>query len=215
MKITTIINQILLACFVAGTTVFIPQIAQSQLPTIIDNTQPVEPDTPDGSMITAAANPLKVSCQDLKTVVQKGDREAVMVAWNSNYFGKEFTPEKRCQMVSERLQQAANNNGGTFKDLELASGTVNSQPVVCALQSGTKKCDRQNLLFTLKPENARNPEAVIQKLFNFAQDGSGMVEESATQKPKPKLNLGNWEKQAFSRAKPLSTSPKRNHDTGF
>ena len=64
-------------------------------------------------------------------------------------------------MVSERLQQAANINGGTFKDLQLASGTVNAQPVICALQSNGTKCNRQNLLFTLKPENARNPDAVI------------------------------------------------------
>jgi hypothetical protein len=137
-----------------------------------------------------------------------------MVTWNSGYFGKEFTPAKRCQMVSERLQQAANLNGGTFKDLQLASGTVNSQAVICALQSGSNKCDRENLLFTLKPENARNPEAVIQKLFTFAQDGSSSIDESASHRSRVDLNLGRWEQQAFSRRVPSSTN-SRSNDTGF
>ena len=117
-------------------------------------------------------------------------------------------------MVSERLQQAANINGGTFKDLQLASGTVNAQPVICALQSNGTKCNRQNLLFTLKPENARNPDAVIQKIFSFAQDGSSSLYESASNQPQSDLNLGNWEKTAF----PQSQSPTTNHrnaDTGF
>ena len=139
-----------------------------------------------------------------------------MVTWSSGYFGKEFTPAKRCQMVSERLQQVANLNGGTFKDLQLASGTVNSQPVICALQSGSQKCDRQNLLFTLKPENARNPEVVIQKIFNFAQDGSSSLNESSSRKPQVDMNLGNWEQKAFSQpSKKSSTTNSRNPDTGF
>jgi len=116
-------------------------------------------------------------------------------------------------MVSERLQQVANLNGGTFKDLQLASGTVNSQPVICALQSNGTKCNRQNLLFTLKPENARNPEAVIQKIFSFAQDGSSSLNESVSSQPKSDVNLGTWEQKAF----PQSNSPttNRNANTGF
>ncbi len=214
MKLTTI-RQLLPIC-IAASTLLIPQLAKAQLPTIIDGSQSVAPETPvsNPQTTTAATTGLKVSCQDLKTVVKKGDREAVMVTWNSTFFGKEFTPAKRCQMVSERLQQVANLNGGTFKELQLASGVVNSQPVICALQSGSNKCDRQNLLFTLKPENARNPEAVIQKMFNFAKDGSSTIDESASQRSRVDMNLGHWEQKAFARPLPSSNNSIGN-DTGF
>ncbi len=195
---------LLLAGIATGISLSISQVAQAQLPLVVDGnatTNNNSPTEPQQNNTTAAGSGLKVSCQDLKTVVQKGDREAVMVTWNYDGFGKDFTPSKRCQMVSERLQQAANLNGGTFKDLQLASGTVNSQAVICALQSNDKKCNRQNLLFTLKPENARNPEAIIQKIFSFAQDGSSSLDESAsrnTRKSQIDLNLGTWEQKVFA-----------------
>jgi hypothetical protein len=215
MKLTTI-KQILMTSMVTASTLISPQLVQAQLPTIVDGYNLVVPEQPSQVMTTAAAPKITVSCQELKTVVHKGEREAIMVTWSSGYFGQEFTPAKRCQMVSERLQQVANLNGGTFKDLQLASGTVNSQPVICALQSGSQKCDRQNLLFTLKPENARNPAAVIQQIFNFAQAGSSSLNESASRKPQVDMNLGNWEQKAFSQpSQKSSTTNSRNLDTGF
>ncbi len=153
-----------------------------------------------------AAASLKVSCQDLKTVVQKGDHQAVLLTWGYDGFGKEYTPEKRCQIVSERLQKAANINGGTFKNLKIASGTVNSLAVICAIRANSSKCNRQNMLFTLKPENARNPEAVIQKIFSFARDGSSSIDESATQQQSTvDTNLGNWEQKAFPQVQRAAT----------
>ncbi len=224
-------TQILVAGFVATVAIAIPQLVRAQLPLVVDSdatpktgTTPAEPTSNNNAnsapqpTTTASASGLKVSCQDLKTVVQKGDREAVMVTWNYDGFGKDFTPAKRCQMVSERLQQAAALNGGTFKDLQLASGTVNSQAVICALQSSDKKCTRQNLLFTLKPENARNPDAIIQKIFSFAQDGSSSLDESASRSSKPQINmnLGTWEQKAFTGAgKRSATTNSKKTNTGF
>jgi hypothetical protein len=220
-----IATQILLAWMIPSTMLLIPQSARAQLPAVEDTNQltPTTTSAPaanNGSeVMTAAASTLKVSCQDSKTVVQKGDRQAVMVTWKYDGFGKEFTPEKRCQVVSERLQQAANLNGGTFKDLQLGSGTVNSAPVICTLPANSKKCSKANILFTLKPENARNPEAVIQKIFGFAQDGTSDLNESASSKPKVDLNLGTWEQKAFAKsgksATANQTKPKANTSTGF
>jgi hypothetical protein len=214
--------QILLSLIISSTTVLIPQSAKAQLPAIVDPNQPEQ--TNGGSeVITASAATLKVSCQDAKTVVQKGELSAVMVTWSYDGFGKDFSPAKRCQLVSEKLQQAADSNGGTFKNLQLSSGTVNSQPVICALGSNDKKCTKNNLLFTLKPENARNPEAVIQKIFGFARDGSSDLDESSG--PKVDMNLGNWEQKAFAKSgKPAmvkrptvkpNTDKKRIIHTGF
>ena len=243
--------QFLFTCIITVSTLFIPKLAQAQLPPIVDAPQTgnAQKELPSNSLTTtpepseapaankseeapeapapvptrttAAASTMKVNCQDLKTVVRKGDREATMVNWNYDGFGKEFTPAKRCEIVSERLQQAADNNGGSFKDLQIASGTLNSLPVVCTLQAKDRKCNQQNLLFTLKPQDARNPDAVIQKIFSFAKDGSSSLNESASRAPQSDMSLGNWEQKAFpqsSQSTPkTSSSPAKAKpaDRGF
>jgi Circadian oscillating protein COP23 len=212
MKLTTLAQSLLIPTILA-TAILSGQIGRSQIPPVIDNSISDEIEG-DGTTI-AAGSTLRVSCQDLKTVVRKGDRQAVMFSWNYDGFGKDFAPAKRCQMVSERLQQAANRNGGTFKDLELASGKVNSLTVICAVRSNRGNCDRQNMLFTLKPENARNPDAVVQKIFSFAQDGSASIEESASIKPKLDRNLGNWEQKAFGRSRRPNKLKQSDNNTGF
>ena len=93
---------------------------------------------------------------------------------------------------------------------------MNSQAVVCALQSNSNKCTRNNLLFTLNPENARNPDAVIQKMFSFAADGNSSINESAMAiSPKVDVNLGNWEQKAFPRSQKYPPNKRRKIDTGF
>ena len=69
------------------------------------------------------------------------------------------------------------------------------------------------MLFTLKPENAEDPEAVIEQVVSFAADGSGSVEESTRSRTKVDLSLGNWEQKAFKN-KPAAIKPKRSK-TGF
>jgi hypothetical protein len=214
MKLTFPITNLLISIATVSA-IAIPQLAQAQMPTIVDTV----PEAPKAQPVTtttttATVSKLEVRCQDLKTVVQKGDQQAVMMTWQTNHFGKEFSNLKRCQVVSERLQNAATLNGGTFKGLELASGTVNFQPVICALQNGSTKCTDDNMLFTLKPENADNPEAVIEQIFNFAEEGSGMVNESTRSKARVDRNLGNWERQNFTLKKSATTAPI-NPNKGF
>jgi Circadian oscillating protein COP23 len=226
------INRVLSICIATiCTSTIVPQLVRAQIPTIVEPT--TTPAVPQGTPTntnsnsnsnsnsntntntnTAAASKLEVKCEDLKTVVKKGDRQATMMTWNTDYFGRNFSNAKRCQAVSERLQKAANLNGGTFQGLELASGTVNSQTAICALQNGKKKCDGDNILFTLKPENAKNPEAVIQQILKFGEDGSGSVEESARPRSKVDLNLGNWERKAFANNR-SSNSNSQGKKTGF
>jgi Circadian oscillating protein COP23 len=203
------IVRFLAICIATLNAPLLPQLAQAQLPAIVDSpTTPTSPKTTSSNASEPAIAKLEVSCQDSKTIVKKGNRQATMVTWSSNYFGRDFKNEKRCQVVSERLQKAADLNGGSFQGLELASGTVNFQPVICALQNGSKKCDRDNLLFTLKPENAKNPDAVIQQMVQFGEDGSTTVEESARAQAKVDRNLGSWERKAFAKQKFTTNSSK-------
>jgi Circadian oscillating protein COP23 len=183
----------------------IPKISSPTLPTIISPTVP---------MNVATAPSLKVGCQSLQSVVFKGDRQAVMMKWNSSFFGKEFTPAQRCRIVSDRLQKFAANNGGTFKGLQLNSGSLHAQPVICVTNNGQNSCTDQNLLFTLKPENAKNPQAIIEKIMTFAQDGSAAIEESAGSQPPIDRNLGNWENRVFPPL-PTTAQPSAKSNDGF
>jgi hypothetical protein len=221
MKSTINLDTILTG-IVTALTIAISASAQAQSPLVVDDNQ--KPSNRDDvrQEPTPSANPpastsrLKVNCQDLKTIVQKGDREAVMLTWSYGGFGKEYTPAKRCQIVSARLQKAADINGGTFKDIQLASGPLNNQTVICALQSRDRACSSKNLLFTLKPENAKNPEAIIEQIFSFAKDGKSTLDESASNKRQINTNLGDWEQKAF--AGNAKKSPARNTskaDSGF
>ncbi|MCY7337219.1 MAG: hypothetical protein LH613_13565, partial [Chamaesiphon sp.] len=90
MKLT-ILTQILFACTVSIAALSIPKLTQAQLPPVIDNNQnnlnsaePSKNSAQDNApqVITASASTIRVSCQDLTTIVQKGDRQAVMVNWN-------------------------------------------------------------------------------------------------------------------------------------
>jgi Circadian oscillating protein COP23 len=213
-------SRTILACTIAAIALTTQSVRAQLPPNVDDNTAKsgitiTDPADNSSQIINASGSSLVVSCQDLKTVVQKGDRQAVMLTWNYDGFGRDYTPEKRCQIVSERLQKAANINGGTFKDLQLASGTVNSLVVICALRAKSSKCNSQNMLFTLKPENALHPEVVIKKIFSFARNGSSSIEESASKQPSLEANLGKWEEQAFPQNKKFTTVKKRNPNTGF
>jgi Circadian oscillating protein COP23 len=224
MKATTLTKITLISIYIAIGLVRVP-IAQAQLPTvtapqppqIVPSSTPTpqtSPTAPDPTS-TATASTIQVRCEALSTVVQKGERQALMFNWHTNYFGAEFTPDKRCQIVSARIQAAADLNGGTLKGLQLGSGILNNQMVICILQAGGEnKCTDRNLLFTLKPENAKRSQAIIGKILIFAKNGSTTIDEGARVRSKLDTDLGNWERQAFPEPK---KSPMRNQNpnTGF
>jgi Circadian oscillating protein COP23 len=202
----------------------LPKVTDSQPPQVVPSSTPdtsQSSPTPDANS-TATASNIKIKCEELNTVVQKGDRQASMFNWNSKHFGSEFTPEKRCQIVSTRLQAAADRNGGTLKGLQLESGLLNGQTVICISQTGEKNCTDRNLLFTLKPENAKNPQAVIAKIATFAESGGSGINESTGGQSQVDLDLGNWEGKAFPKSQQSPTFKSRkaptrsqNNDKGF
>ena len=194
----------------------LPTVTAPQPPQVLPSptsSTPQSSPVPDEPTSTATASAIKVRCEDLNTVVQKGARQAAMFNWHTNYFGGEYTPEKRCQLVSNRLQSAADRNGGTLKGLQLGSGVLNGQTVICVFQTGENSCTNDNILFTLKPENAKRPQAVIAQISTFAKSGATTVNESSGSQSLD-LDLGNWERQAFAKSR---KSPTRNQniDKGF
>ncbi len=104
---------------------------------------------------------------------RKGD--VPIVIWSSEALsGSGFTPQVRCQQVSARFQSLYRS--GQLK--YITAGTVNNLPVVCATKQVASTCDRQNLLYTLKP-NA-DPQQVIKRLIAIRNRASSRgLEESA------------------------------------
>jgi hypothetical protein len=108
------------------------------------------------------------------TLVQVGSRtlQSPLIVWTTNYFGANYTPQERCQIVSVRLSNAVAQNGGRLSNLRLATGPVNNETVVCVTNTYAT-CSSNNMLFTLRPENANNPQDVLARLMQFGRLGSG------------------------------------------
>lgn len=71
-----------------------------------------------------------------------------IITWNNETFSDTgFDPQKRCEVVSPRFQEAYNNKSLKF----LTHGTINGQSVICTSRLVGGDC--QTLLLTLLPED--------------------------------------------------------------
>lgn len=120
-----------------------------------------------------------VRCAGTVTVAEKNGVQRPVITWATNYFGDQYSPEARCQMVSSKLHNAVMTNGGTFRGMSFYSGVVNGQLVICALGRGQYQCNSGNLLFTLKPENRPRVGQILQELTNFSTTGSSSIVEDS------------------------------------
>jgi parallel beta-helix repeat protein len=162
-------------------------------------TKPVEtlpPPTDNTSSTITAVNSTtysdKVSfeCAQVKggyvTMVQRDNAAVlprVMINW-TRQVGPEYTPERRCQIVTDNLNRVVNGNGGRIDNLSFIVGKVRGSSVVCLVNTGSLGCNESNILFTLSARNANNPREVINSLAsNIGSSASGTgspVQESAS-----------------------------------
>ena len=115
------------------------------------------------------------------TIARRGDRTTPpVITWNTTLGS--YTPQIRCRMVSQRLTEVVAENCGKLKNLQLLVGSVRHQIVVCAVNSMETSCDSSNMLFTLRPDNARRAEQVLARLNEFPVLGTGatVTESSGT-----------------------------------
>jgi hypothetical protein len=134
------------------------------------------------------------------TIGEKAGRTSVpLIIWTpqgSNYFGEQYPPKKRCEIVTQKLNSTIKANNGTMKNLLLSHGVVNGQTVICLLRRNDRSCTANNSLFTLKPENARRAGAVLEQLLRTSRYGSsaGVLYETTGQ---TYVSLETWESQSF------------------
>ncbi|MDJ0578703.1 COP23 domain-containing protein [Crocosphaera sp.] len=89
--------------------------------------------------------------------------------WHNN---SEWTPQKRCEAVSSRFQEAYDN--GSIK--YIANGWENNQPVICTARERGGDC--VTTLITLRPED--DPIEMTTKVVEKLNGRGGMIRHSAT-----------------------------------
>lgn len=124
----------------------------------------------------AAGEPTTFQCVEQgggwATVAKRGKEvsPSPLIRWNTAEFGPEYTPEKRCQIVSTRLTNIVAKNGRRLGGLDLTAGKVeNGSTVVCLVNQQPRSCNLGNMLFTLNEQNANNPNQVLTTITSFAK----------------------------------------------
>jgi hypothetical protein len=166
------------------------------------------PGSTQSTQTTAVEPQTTVSCENLATVVRRGDKSAVLVTWKTNEFGGNYTPQTRCQTVSGRFHAAVQANNGSLSGMKLTNGPVNNRMVICALKPGENECSTSNMLFTLKKENERNAGMILGKLLNVATEGSGSpIEENSGEQVV--VDMVKWAQQNLRRS--IMAAPQRSN----
>lgn len=148
------------------------------------------------------------------TVARRGGKQSPpMITWQSYIFGPEYTPEVRCNNVSQRLTSAVAQNGGSLRNLLLTTGKINGQTVICYINVGAPRCNGSNMLFTLNPENARDPGTALASILRFgAGTGGGPLRQSESGDEEPTVELQSAVDEAFAAGERQSAGPDEDNN---
>jgi hypothetical protein len=102
------------------------------------------------------------------TVVESPQHGKVrIIDWKTTEFGDEFNPQTRCNIVSEKFQEYS--QAGTLK--YFTTGSVDRNPVICAVASESMSCSPENMLYTLK--RGSNASETLKQLLDVRSGASG------------------------------------------
>ncbi|MBD2212780.1 hypothetical protein H6G27_23325 [Nostoc linckia FACHB-104] len=90
-----------------------------------------------------------------------------LIGWKSQVFPRNFSPQKRCELVTQKFQQFYDNGGLNY----LTHGINNGYPVICSIPNQGETCNGTNQLFTIRPGS--NPTIVLQRLIDTLVGGGG------------------------------------------
>jgi hypothetical protein len=102
--------------------------------------------------------------------------DVAFIVYKSNYFRNAgYDNQKRCQMVSRRLNELFHNGQLDY----VTSGIVNRQPVICGVRSNSETCARYNVILTLK--SREDAVGIIQQFFELKSGNvnSNLIQVSA------------------------------------
>lgn len=159
------------------------------------------PESSDWSADTGSANfkCVQADSQNFATIaITPEGPTAPLINWARQDFKVSgYTPEVRCNQVTDRLNNAANKYGeGKLSNLWLHHGRVNRLPVICYVLSPGLGCNSNNVLFTVSPSspNFKNPKKALEQLAEFSITGTGdPIQESAG---RSYVDLDKWVQSA-------------------
>lgn len=96
----------------------------------------------------------------LSTVAHTERGMIELIVWESNYFGSQWSPEKRCEAVTQRFQNFSDQKLLRF----VSTGRFNNYNVICVSEKAGD-CIDQGLLLTL--EGKDQPTQILRQLFNY------------------------------------------------
>lgn len=96
------------------------------------------------------------------TVVKDSRGERQMIRWTTHTGGAGYTPQRRCQEVSNRMNTYFSKSGQY-----ITHGVMNRQKVLCITDQLGKDCleRERGLLYTLKPD--QDPKTTLEDLFEL------------------------------------------------
>jgi hypothetical protein len=108
------------------------------------------------------------------TVARRGNRQTSPIfIWKNTSWGSSYTPEKRCNIVSQRLTHAVAKNGGKLSGLWMTYGELNNYPIICYITSKRERCNAENMLLTLRLSEFGREREVLKEITNFSVRGTG------------------------------------------
>lgn len=124
----------------------------------------------------------------MSTTVQTERGSIPLIRWVDRSFPPPFTPEQRCQIVSERFKKFDNN--GTLKYIK--ADTVNNLPALCVAAYKGGACLPNGLLVTFKPGTDAN-QALIKILDRRVWASNGTLELSSQDQSETLISEVNGE----------------------
>lgn len=110
----------------------------------------------------------------ITTTVQTERGSIPLIRWTDRSFPPPFTPEQRCQIVSDRFKKFDNN--GTLKYIK--ADTLNNLPVLCVAAYKGGSCLPDGLLVTFKPGTDAN-QTLVRILDRRVWAASGPIQLSS------------------------------------
>ncbi len=125
------------------------------------------------------------------TIATRGNvKSSALLIWETAEFGDNYTPEKRCHIVSEKLTTFVTDSGGRLQNLLLKTGNVNNYAVMCAVAKYNQICNEKNTVLTFNKDNRLSQDKVLKTVDQFAKgQDTTPVYESGNSSPIIPVNV--------------------------
>ena len=203
----------LLGCSLAGCLAAIALPSNAQLSNSIQTSNPAPSQAPALPTTNSPAQAQSgFSCDtsgEAPTTIYQSSQGAPepWIQWVSDHFsGSGWSPDARCQEVSNRLETYRRNRKLRYVTL----GTINNQSVICVASKDQGPCE--GIIYTLKP--GQDGIKALNNLFAWRKGGEGLESSYESVTAIPYIDVGSKldesEVAPAAQPQPKTTTPENN-----